>query len=340
MPQNNTSKSSRVLELYSMLLKGQILRKQDLAEYYGVNSKSIQRDIELIRSFLADTALQQGLYQTIVYDSKEKGYKLTSEKNSYLSEGEMLAVCKILIESRAFSKEVVTSLLNTILNLTISPNSQKQIKDYIGNELFNYRDLTHPSINTNMLWEISEAIQKHKYVEVTYRRLKNEDVVKRKIMPVGIIFSEFYFYLLGDIGDKAKRDSFQKKEDPYPTIYRIDRIQALKVLDEQFSVEYSERFQTGQYKNRVQYMFGGEIQIIEFKYYGPSIEAVLDKLPMAEVIEEKEGYYTIRAETFGKGILMWLLSQGSNVEVIAPIDLKTAWLTESQKILEREGIKL
>lgn len=79
MPQNNTSKSSRVLELYSMLLKGQILRKQDLAEYYGVNSKSIQRDIELIRSFLADTALQQGLYQTIVYDSKEKGYKLTSE---------------------------------------------------------------------------------------------------------------------------------------------------------------------------------------------------------------------------------------------------------------------
>ncbi len=340
MPQNNTSKSSRVLELYSMLLKGQILRKQDLAEYYGVNSKSIQRDIELIRSFLADTALQQGLYQTIVYDSKEKGYKLTSEKNSYLSEGEMLAVCKILIESRAFSKEVVTSLLNTILNLTISPNSQKQIKDYIGNELFNYRDLTHPSINTNMLWEISEAIQKHKYVEVTYRRLKNEDVVKRKIMPVGIIFSEFYFYLLGDIEDKAKRDSFQKKEDPYPTIYRIDRIQALKVLDEQFSVEYSERFQTGQYKNRVQYMFGGEIQIIEFKYYGPSIEAVLDKLPMAEVIEEKEGYYTIRAETFGKGILMWLLSQGSNVEVIAPIDLKTAWLTESQKILEREGIKL
>ena len=44
-------------------------------------------------------------------------------------------------------------------------------------------------------------------------------------------------------------------------------------------------------------MFGGEIQHIEFKYYGSSIEAVLDKLPMAEIAEESEGCYTVKAET-------------------------------------------
>ena len=61
---------------------------------------------------------------------------------------------------------------------------------------------------------------------------------------------------------------------------------------------------------------------------------------MARVVAEKEGVYTVNAETFGKGILMWLLSQGSKVEVIGPADLKKKWLTESFNILKREGKKL
>ncbi len=54
-------------------------------------------------------------------------------------------------------------------------------------------------------------------------------------------------------------------------------------------------------------MFGGKIQQIKFKYYGFSIEAVLNKLFMAKIAKESEGCYTVKAETFGKGILMWLL---------------------------------
>ena len=35
-------------------------------------------------------------------------------------------------------------------------------------------------------------------------------------------------------------------------------------------------------------MFGGEPQKISFNYYGSSVEAVLDKFPMAKVVDEKE----------------------------------------------------
>jgi hypothetical protein len=48
-----------------------------------------------------------------------------------------------------------------------------------------------------------------------------------------------------------------------------------------------------------------------FIYSGPSIEAVQDKLPTAKVTQNENGSYTVRAETSGKGIRMWLLSQGS-----------------------------
>ena len=127
---------------------------------------------------------------------------------------------------------------------------------------------------------------------------------------------------MGFIVDPEKRKDFDKEDDPFPTIYRIDRIQSVKDTNEKFVIPYKDRFKEGEYKNRVQFMYGGELQQVEFKYYGPSIEAVLDKLPMAKVVEEKEGVYTVKAETFGKGILMWLLSQGSKVEVLRPESMR------------------
>ena len=63
-------------------------------------------------------------------------------------------------------------------------------------------------------------------------------------------------------------------------------------------------------------MYGGKLQKVKFKYKGTSVEAVLDRLPTAKILEEKDGVYTISAEVFGKGINMWLRSQGENVEVM------------------------
>ena len=41
------------------------------------------------------------------------------------------------------------------------------------------------------------------------------------------------------------------------------------------------------------------------------VEPVLDRLPTAQIISQKDHEYTISAEVYGKGIVMWLLSQGS-----------------------------
>ena len=72
----------------------------------------------------------------------------------------------------------------------------------------------------------------------------------------------------------------------------------------------------GEFRKRIQFMYGGKLQKVKFKYKGTSVEAVLDRLPTAKILEEKDGVYTISAEVFGKGIDMWLRSQGDMVEVI------------------------
>ena len=79
------------------------------------------------------------------------------------------------------------------------------------------------------MWEIGQAIQLSKYIEIDYLRLKDKAIVKRKVKPVAIMFSEFYFYLTAFIDDEEVQKDFDVLNDSFPTIYRIDRIKKLKV---------------------------------------------------------------------------------------------------------------
>ena len=141
----------------------------------------------------------------------------------------------------------------------------------------------------------------------------------RTIEPVGILFSEYYFYLVAYIRDIDRKQAFQNPDDNYPTIYRIDRIRSFHVTQEHFHPAYATRFQEGEFRKRVQFMYGGKLETVRFTYSGPSVEAVLDRLPTAEIIHEQDGVYTIKAEVFGKGIEMWIRSQG---DVISDVIFK------------------
>ena len=130
------------------------------------------------------------------------------------------------------------------------------------------------------------------------------------------MFSEYYFYLTAFIDDEDVKKDFSVLNDSFPTIYRIDRIRALKVLDERFKIPYRDRFEEGEFRKRIQFMYGGKLQRVKFKYTGLDVDAILDRLPTAQILDEADGAYIIGAEVFGSGINMWLRSQGEYVEVI------------------------
>ena len=71
-------------------------------------------------------------------------------------------------------------------------------------------------------------------------------------------------------------------------------------------------------RKRIQFMYGGKLRHIQFKYTGPNIEAVLDRLPTARVLEElPDGGQMVEAEVFdGPGFEMWLRSQGNYIELL------------------------
>ena len=282
MESNAEAKSARLLEMYADLSQGDVLSKAELSTRYHVSERSIQRDMESLRSFIVN----HNLGQEVVYDYNQKGYRLIQSNPKGLTNDEILAVCKILLESRSLRRDEMLPILDKL----VPPHHDKRI--------------------LHNLWALGEAVRHQQVLEIEYERMKDHELVKRRVQPVGIMFSEYYFYLTAFLEDKSH---FENPGDLFPTIYRIDRIASFQVLDEHFRVPYRDRFEEGEFRKRVQFMYGGRLQHIKFRYTGPSIEAVLDRLPTAKIVEEDENGWTVEAEVFGKGIDMWVRSQGEYI---------------------------
>lgn len=297
------NKGFRLLNIFERLNKGERVSKTQLSTDFGVSPKTIQRDIDDLRAYLAETHFTE-CETSIRYDKSLNCYYLVRLEREWITNEEALALCKIILESRAFCHDELTRLIEKLIT-QISPADRKVAEEIIKNEYFNYVPLTHEKELLSPIWQLSQCITQHKIISFSYQRQDGKQSEKT-VKPVSILFSEFYFYLIAFMADGSK---------DYPIVFRIDRITDLKETDKRFTVPYKERFNDGEFRKRVQFMYSGELKTVKFEYTGVP-EAILDRLPTAKILNEKDGVCTISAETYGDGIFMWLRSQGDMVRII------------------------
>lgn len=303
-------KAEALLYIYNKLIEGKIVRKQEVLDKFDINERTFYRYIQDIKKFIGrpDGEL---IGEEVLSDRSKGGYILKGKHEINFNEKEVLAIAKVLLESRGFVRTELKDMIDKLLESCISEDKDN-IKRIIGNEMINYVPPQHNKDLLDKLWQISNAIKEQKILSIGYFKMGTdgklqEEVSKRSIYPLGLLFSEYYFYLIAFIEGKSY---------DYPAIYRVDRIKDLIATDRRYKVDYSKRFQDGEFRKLIQFMQTGELERVKFRFTGRSIEAVLDRLPNAKVIKEKQGEYIVEAKLFGKGIKMWLLSQGDSVEVI------------------------
>lgn len=303
-------KAEALLYIYNKLIEGEIVRKQEVLDKFGINERTFYRYIQDIKKFIGrpDGEL---IGEEVLSDRSKGGYILKGKHERNFNEKEVLAIAKVLLESRGFVRTELKDMIDKLLESCISEDKDN-IKRIIGNEMINYVPPQHNKELLDKLWQISNAIKEQKILSIGYFKVGTdgklqEEVSKRSIYPLGLLFSEYYFYLIAFI---------EGKNYEYPAIYRVDRIKDLIATDRRYKVDYSKRFQDGEFRKLIQFMQTGELERVKFRFTGRSIEAVLDRLPNAKVIKEKQGEYIVEPKLFGKGIKMWLLSQGDSVEVI------------------------
>ena len=311
----------RLLYMYSRLVDGKMLYKKEEAQRFGCSLRSIQRDIEDLRSFLHEQNEATGLVQDLVYNQKLGAYQLVPPSRNLLSNEEVFATLKILLESRAFTKKELYPIIDKLIDCCIPKTEQQRVSELIGNEKLLYVEPQHQDKFLKKMWELSGAVREQQEVTIAYRRTDGVQV-QRTVQPVGIMFSEFYFYLIAFIAPKDKKKvKFEIENDPFPTIYRIDRIKGFTITDKHFAIPYAKRFEEGEFRKRIQFMYGGHLQRLRFYFKGTCYEHILDRLPTAKVVQEDEKGTLIEAEVFGKGIDIWLKSQGKLIEVVSRQEL-------------------
>ena len=330
------SKNARVLDLYERLCSGRVICKAEEAHRFGVDERSIQRDIDDIRAFLGERAVSEaGDTRRVVYDRQQKGFRLIGYQSPLMTNSEILAVSKILLESRAFTKREMSEILDKLIAGCVPIRNMKLVTDLLANEKFHYVELTNPVGIQEKLWDIGENIQQRHLMQISYTKQgDNPAPVTRIVEPVSILFSEYYFYLNAYIVTKQADGKYERKYD-YPAIFRVDRIESYMVMEERFTLPYANRFQEGEFRKRVQFMYPGKLEKIRFRYTGESVDAVLDRLPTAKLLSQADHSFEIEAEVYGKGIVMWFLSQGDKIEVLSPEYMRVKMRETILDMLER-----
>lgn len=318
---NGDIKIDRVLEIFYRAIKGEALSASRLAEEYKVSTRSITRDITGLKMFLADHRDTMGNAE-LVYSSADHCYRLRME--NFINNKELLAITKILIGVKALASADLLKLIGKLKQNT-SAGDRKSLEKLLHKELYHYTSIKFDcqSVLDN-LWTISECIEAKQPITITYYRMDRKEK-RYKLYPVSAIFTEYYFYLLA-----YKSDS----EHKIPYYFRIDRITKITKHRECYDLKLEQEFDEGLLRQRSQFMWPGKLRRIRFEFTGPSVQAILDRLPTAKIIDYKDSIYTVEAEVYGDGIKMFLLSQGAWVKVIAPQEFVEEMHQEIEKMLK------
>lgn len=299
-------KSDRILELFFRALKGESLSVNQLSIKYNVTKRSITRDINNLKIFLSEHREILGNAE-LVYSSTNHCYTL--KMDNFITNKELLSIAKVLIGSRAFSQNELLSIILKLKSHT-SYSDRLKLESLMSKEMYHYNEINFDcnSVIDNV-WDLTEYIYGRRAITITYYKM-NRSLVKHKIKPISIMFSEYYFYLIAYKYDEEFENT--------PIYFRIDRITNIIAHRENFSLSHQNDFDEGLLRKRSQFMWPGTLRKIQFEFTGPSLQAILDRIPTAKVIDKKNGVHIIEAEVYGDGIKMFLLSQGSWVKVTSP----------------------
>ena len=83
------------------------------------------------------------LSYVIFYDRRQKGYMMKTADVSTFSNSEILAICKILLDSRAFTKKEMTAMLDKLVTNCVTAKNRDVIRELIKNEAFHYIEPHH-----------------------------------------------------------------------------------------------------------------------------------------------------------------------------------------------------
>lgn len=225
----------RILEVLARLENGEGVNKEEMAQEYGVSTRSIQRDLSEIDEVLSNPYFGESGKVAVKYNRDNKKHYLSRENAEILSSEERLAICKILLGSKVLSKKQVENIVNKLVK------RDSKSEEFVGaqemrNELEHYKG-TLEDEDISKLWKLEQAVQEQHYISIDVQA-ENGKYYTAQLVPKGILFLGQDFYL---VASKEAKDSSLGT-------YRIGDIKEIRSLEKSFKVDYAQRFEAGKFR--------------------------------------------------------------------------------------------
>ncbi|CAH0418355.1 WYL domain-containing protein [Periweissella ghanensis] len=307
-----TGDSKRLLDLLLKLLAGEKIGRDAWLESNHLKLRTVQNDFKDIAIAIGDDNPRYAVVRA------NKTIAIT--RKAAINEKHILAICKILLASRAFTKLEKDALITSMLALGAAENTQL-IKHSLANETNDYKPVHHGKNLLDLIWQFNTWIEARQVLSFDYERMDHTNKADTAL-PIGLFFDTYYFYII------MQREQAGKN---FQAFYRIDRFNNIRTnnrvkISHPASLNTLEENKIRKTNNLMQL---GHSTPIEFDFTG-NPEAALDKFPDAQITDKKvtNGVHIKIPNANQNGAMMWFLSQGHRVKVTSPVSLVNAIQTE------------
>lgn len=291
-----------------------------------------EMDIEAERKTIYDdiAILEQYGYDIIKASGAKKGWFLGERE---FEVPEIYLLSDAVRSAKFISPKKTRELLAKLNGMISAPRLKKH-------NLSVYFNISDKSGNENIYYNIdtlNRAIEEKKQVKIKYYSRKfdeNRNVYKRvkemTINPYALAWQDDHYYLLGN-------------HTKYENLIhlRVDRISSALITDEKarhFSEvsEYTERFDTADYLDKLFGMHGGEFEEIKLCCNKKITEPVLDRFSediFINNVTEDEFCFSVKA-AISQALVTWVMNYGSDLKVLKPESLKEMIKNRAEEILK------
>ncbi len=311
------NRTDRLVAMVLFLQGRRLVRGEELAEHFGINLRTVYRDVVALGEAGVPVVGEAGVGYSIV-----KGYHLppimftAEEALALFIGGEMVKH----FADKSMAAPIETALLKI---RSVLPLDRRDDLDRLACATAIFGEArSAPGLDQRTLLPIQQAIVSRRVLRMSYHgRERNEGTI-RDVEPLGITFHGGAWYLVGWC--RLRKDY---------RYFKLERLQSLEVLGERFAPRAD----------------------FSLKKYLEEHSAVRDTLPAKLWFTgrgldraRRESYLTLEGEKAVRGgfevkiktfsyewLARWLLSYGPEAEGLAPAKLRTLVRAEARAIAKR-----
>jgi predicted DNA-binding transcriptional regulator YafY len=315
--------TERIFAIHQAIRRGRFPNCRTLAGEIGVTQKTIQRDV---------TFMQNRLGLPLVYDSLRHGYHY----NQPVTDFPLLKVSVEDIVALFLARKAIEPLQGSPLETTLRDSFRRLSSSLSGevsfqwsdlDEVFSARDSGVVPADLALFEKIARAILECSELRFDYRKIDGEDWEPRRLHPYHLTEFDGGWYVIGHDPDRKARRTFalQRIRKARPVKARFLRPADFSVSDHlggSFGVWHNPADKGKRRTVRLRFR-GWAARLVSERRWHPSQQLAWHGKNGEELV------MTLELCSFEE-IQRWILSWGTQVEVLSPPELRTTLREEAE----------